>query len=219
MSDETAQHEEFTIFWTIFGPDEPVLMPLQDGRMCQYALTEPTSWPIYISGKQLENFNQTGYGALEVDSLNMAAGALLGCKPPRPYLPVQGPLDVRPLLSDYLERYTKELGYVNLEDLIFEISGILRSRNGSVASAMALKNAEFLNVNFHKILNDLTLDLWAKLTLLEEEALPNAIRELNAYLSRVSIDKIHPESVAWYHYASSVSLLYLEVCENDTIIC
>jgi hypothetical protein len=46
---EHMQIEQFTIYWAIFGPDSPILMPLPKGKMRYYELTENTSFPVYIS--------------------------------------------------------------------------------------------------------------------------------------------------------------------------
>ncbi len=207
----TALFERFTVFWTVFGPDSPVLMPLPDGEMHYYDLTEDTSFPVYISGKQLEEFDDSQFDSLEVTPMNMVAGALLGCRPPRAYLPFHGPSDLRPLLSDYLDRYSKDLGYKKLEDLVLELSSILRSTNGSGASIAVLKNSENLNVNFLKILNDLLLDLWHRLAERDDSKLPEAVLEFYAYLNKVKIDELHPESIEWFNYARAVVLLYFDV--------
>lgn len=217
MDNETRQIQEFTIFWTIFGPDTPALMPLQDGRMLHYELSENTNFPIYISGNQLKEFDQIRFESLEVTPLNMAAGALLGCRPPRPFLPLQGPNDLRPLLSAYLDRYSSELGYENLENLVFELSSVLREDNGRESSIAALKNAEYLNVNFHKILNDLLLDLWGRLAEVDDSSMDEAVKDFYIYLSKAKLDQLHPESIVWFNYARAVALLFFEVNESPKV--
>jgi hypothetical protein len=147
----------------------------------------------------------------------MATGVLLGCRPPRPHFPTHGPDDLRPLLSAYLDRYSRELGYDKLDDLLLELSSILRSRNGSGASIAALKNSEYLNVNFFKILNDLLLDLWGRLADVDDSSLSDAVLEFYAYLSKAKLDELHPESMAWFNYARAVALLYFEVNKNHEI--
>lgn len=217
MPNESTQFEKYTIFWTIFGPDSPALMPLNDGKMLHYNLTEETSFPIYISGEQFEKFEECHYESLEVETLNMAAGALLGCKSSGAHIPTHGQDDLRPLLSDYLNQFSAELGYRKLEDLILELSSILRSRNGSDTSIIALKNSEYLNVNFSKILNDLLLDLWGKLRGMENDKLPEAIMEFYLYLVKVKQDELHPESIEWVTYVRAVTLLHLEVTSTYKI--
>jgi hypothetical protein len=209
--------EPYTIFWRVFGPDSLILMPLAQGGMHYYELTEDTSFPVYISGSQLELFEQDGYESLDVGVLNMVAGALLGCRPPRPHFPLHGPDDLRPLLSDYLGRYSKELGHESLEDFVLELSSVLRDKNGSAASAQALKNSEYLRVDFSRILNDLLLDLWDMLSTIEDENLLQAFREFNDYLTRVKPENMHPESIAWYHFARTVTLLLFEVQQPGSV--
>lgn len=214
MAEEPKALEQFTIFWTIFGHDNPILMPIKNGNMLHYEVNEDTSFPIYISGEQLDEFNESQFESLEVVPLNMAAGALLGCRPPRQHFPTQGPYDLRPLLSAYLDRYSTELGYDKLDDLVLELSSILRSRNGSGASIAALKNSEYLNVNFFKVLNDLLLDLWGRLPDVDDSSLPDAVLEFYTYLSKVKLDELHPNASEWFNYARAVSLLYLYVTKT-----
>lgn len=217
MPSESTQFERYTIFWTIFGPDSPALMPLNDGMMLHYNLTEDTSFPVYISGELLEVFEKRHFESLEVETLGMVAGALLGCKPPKTHMPTYGPDDLRPLLSDYLDRFSSKLGYKKLEDLILEVSSILRNRNGRDTSIVALKNSEYLNVNFPKILNDLLLDLWGNLRGMDDDKLPEAIMEFYSYLVKVKQDELHPESIEWVNYVRAVTLLYLEVTSTCKI--
>ncbi len=205
------QKDPFTLYWTIFGPDTPALMPLANGEMLYYELSENTSFPVYISGRQFHVFEESGFESLQVNTLNMVAGALLGCRPPRPGIPLQGADDLRPLLGDYLGRYATSLGYEKLEDLVLEVTGALRDLNGSAASAQALKNSEYLNVNFYRMLNALLLDLWDILGTTEDVGLPRAFHEFYGYLTRVRLEEMHSESIAWYHFARSVTLLFFGV--------
>lgn len=209
--------EPYTIFWTILGPSMPAPMPIADGKMDYFVLGEDTSFPLYISGKQLEALDESGVESLVVTSLNMAAGALLGCMPPRPYIPLTGAKDLRPVLSDYLERYSRLLGYGLLEEFILEITAILRSRNGCDVSARALKNSEYLNVNFDMLLNDLLLDLWEMIASADEENFPKMFGEFHGYLTRAKTSEIHPESIAWYHFARAVTLLFFEAQQPGSV--
>ena len=146
--------EEYTLFWTIFNPSDAISIPTENGNI-RFDIAEACSFPIYISGEELSEFNRDM--SFKMTPLNMVAGALLGCRPPRPYIPSTGPSDLRPLLRDYLEGSFQKLGFDSLEELIFEIARILRDQNGCRAAAVALKNSEYLNVNFHKILVALSI--------------------------------------------------------------
>ena len=182
-----------------------------DGQILYYRLEEDISFPVYISGKQLENFNICSFESMELNLLNMVAGALLGCLPPRPHIPTQGPYDLRPLLNDYLKRYSSSLGYEKLEDLILEVAQTIRKLNGYGASAQVLKNSECLDVDFNKILKDLLLDLWVMLGTTEEDELPRAFQEFRGYLSEVSLEEMELESITRYNFARTVTLLFFGV--------
>ncbi len=196
--------EKYTLFWTIFTPDMTLPIPSKTAHF-SYPVPSEQHFPVYISGKELDEFEKNG--TFSFTPLNLIAGALLGCRY-RPHVPID---DVRPFLSQYVEHCSVELNDGNIDELVIQIAGVLRARNGNYASKLTLSNALYLNTNRNKILNDLLLDVWACMNSASDKDLGPLFQEFHDYSKDMIMDEMHPGSVEWFIYARAVTLVYMQI--------
>ena len=196
--------EKYTLFWTIFTQDMTLPIPSKTADL-SYPLHSEQHFPVYISGKELDEFDKNG--TYSFAPLNLMAGALLGCRY-RPHVPIG---DIRSFLSQYLERCSVELNDGNIDELVIQMAGVLRAKNGNYASKLALSNALFLNTNHDKIHNDLLLDVWACMNSASDKDLGPLFQEFHDYSKGMIMDEMHPGSVEWFIYARAVTLVYMQI--------
>lgn len=196
--------EDYTLVWMIFTPDMTLPLPSKTPGL-SHPIDVEQHFPVYISGNELDVFNIDKTYALS--PLNLLAGALLGCRY-RPHLPLG---DVRPFLSQYLERCAAERYDGKVDELVIQIASILRSKNGNLTSKLALSNALYLNANHNEILNDLMLDIWAIMSRTSDEDLGPLFQEIYNYTKKMVLEGMHPKAVEWHYYARAVTLAYLQI--------
>lgn len=196
--------EKYTLFWTILTPDMTLPIPSKTTDR-PYPVHSDQLFPVYISGKELDEFEKNG--TFLFTSLNLIAGALLGCRY-RPHVPIG---DIRPFLSQYLERCSVELNDGNIDEFVIHMAGILRSKNGNYASKLALSNALNLNTDHNIILNDLLLDVWACLKSASDNDLVPLFQEFHDYSKDMFMEEMHPSSVEWFIYARAVTLVFMQI--------
>jgi hypothetical protein len=196
--------EKYTLFWTIFSPNIALPIPSKTADL-SYPVHSEQYFPVYISGKELDEFEKNGTFSLA--PLNLIAGALLGYRY-RPHVPIG---DVRPFLSQYLDRCSVELNDGNIDELVVQMATLLRGKNGNYASKLALSNALCLNTNHNKILNDLLLDVWACMNSASDKNLGSLFQEFHDCSKDMIMHEMHPGSVEWFIYARAVTLVYMQI--------
>lgn len=192
--------EKYSIIWIIFGPLNP--LPLVKSVM---GVEEQQNFPVYVSGKELDEFEKTNECPLS--PLNMIAGALLGFRD-RPYMPMNDP---RPLISKYLELFCAECNNENMINLIMDVSGHIREVNGNWASRQVLLNSLELDVDHSVIMNDLLLDTWECLKRANETTFNKLFLDFYDLAKKVNKDQLHIMSREWLDYAYAVTLVYLDI--------
>jgi hypothetical protein len=199
-----GQFENCTLFWMPITQDTILPIPSSTHGL-SYPLHSEEQFPVYISGKELDEFQKNG--SFSLTPINLVAGALLGCRY-RPYMPTG---DVRPFLSKYLERCSIELYDGKIDELVLQTAAILRAKNANDVSKLALCNALYLNVNRNKISNDLLLDVWVCIGKASDKDLGKLFQEFHDYSKNVVLDEINPGSVEWLIYARAVTLVYMQI--------
>jgi hypothetical protein len=203
-SESESRFENYTLFWMIFTPE--MILPIPSKISDQsYPIHDTQHFPIYISGKELIEFEKDG--TLSFNPINLIAGALLGCRY-RPHVPID---DVRPFLSQYLERCSTELNDGKFDELVIQIAGILRTNNGNHASKLALSNALYLKIDHKKLFNDLLLDIWAIMGSASDKDLPRLFQEFHDHSKNMVIDEMYPGSEEWLIYSRAVTLVYMQI--------
>ncbi len=176
--------KEYSIIWKSFSANSELGNHLGSKK--------DFSFPYFIDGKDKIKFEQ---GALNnLTEIHLLRGLLIG------YFDYPPTIDneySRTLFLRAIEDLRRHFDFQTIENLIIDISSLIRQENGDIVSHIALRTGlEFLP-NSSKIRFDLCVDLYNMLERKEYKKTKEGIDLLKENLGKIHTNEINPEFIEY----------------------